>query len=102
VVDINPDPADFTVPIGIKDIMKGLPIELAQDDPQLLKYIHLSGIVKKPSSADYNLTEPDINPSMGQGQYIQELFENKVSLSTILYYSLRKVKSFKISYNLPA
>jgi hypothetical protein len=62
-------------------IMDGDPIVLQQDDPKIKKYIWDHEYLVGPSSEPYNLSQPDKNPSMGQGQFIQKLFENKVKFS---------------------
>jgi len=67
-----------TITIPVSEIMKG-PIVLAQNNSRILQYIKDAGLVKEPSTREYNLlTEEHYNPSMGQGQYIQTLFLNKV------------------------
>jgi len=68
----------MAIGLPIKTVMKGLPIALPQDDLRYLKYIEDTGVVVEPSTETYNLKEPERNPSMGQGQFIQQLFNNQV------------------------
>lgn len=67
------------ISVPIEEVMAGDPIVLAQDDPRVTQYIWNHGYIVAPSEIDYNLTAPNKNPSMGQGQMIRKIFKDMVS-----------------------
>jgi len=64
------------VSVSIDHVMSGKPVEIAQDDERLLKYIWDKGILEPPSTLPYNISDPRNNPSGGQEQLVQEILGN--------------------------
>jgi len=62
--------------VRMEEIVKGKPIELKQDEPKLLSFIRSRKYLHPPSTLDYNLTEPDKDPSMGQSKAVLQILGN--------------------------
>ena len=59
--------------------------EIASFDEGLEVALLKSSILRPPSTEDYNLTNDNKEESMGQGQLIRKLFQNRVNIFTYMY-----------------
>lgn len=61
----TPKPTEPTLPV--------------QDDHKVLKFIHDNKFILEPASGEYNLEKPDVDPSVGQAQYIRKILRQRVT-----------------------
>jgi len=64
--------------ISLDEYVRG---PLDQNDSRVIQYIQENGFIHPPSFRPYNLSNPNIDPSMGQSKMVLHALKNLVSIS---------------------